>query len=273
MPEFEPYRRTPVFVAGSHDEGADYRVVRPKGAGDYLMFVNVEGRGLLRFGSQRVEVLPGSAVLLRPEFPQDYGTAPARPPLPARWAFFWVHFMPRAHWLDWLKWPEVGPGVGVLEAGVDAVHAAVVAMERVVQQTNLTGRYARDLGMNALEQAILELNVGRQNAEAGRTDGRVRRVLRLIATDLAAPHTVDTLAHAVDLSPSRFSTIFRREVGISPQRYLEELRLERARQLLEVTDLPIQRVSEEVGFASPFYFSTRFRRRYGTSPRGFRSPP
>jgi len=269
MLAYEPIRRLPVFVAGSHTEGPDYRVVRPHGASDYLLFVTQSGQGRLRLGGRDIPIDHDTAVLLRPESAHDYGTSRQGD----HWSFHWVHFMPRVAWVDWLKWPEIGPGASQLQIGSDTTPVVVQALARVQQHTNTAGRFARDLGLNALEQAILELNAGRVDQESGRADARIRRLLRYIATDLTAPHSVESLAHGLGLSTSRFTTLFRQEVGLSPQRYLEELRLERARQLLEVTDLPVRRVAEDVGFPDPNYFSTRFRRRYGTSPRAFRSLP
>jgi len=53
-------------------------------------------------------------------------------------------------------------------------------------------------------------------------------------------------------------------------RYLERVRLDRARRLLDSTALPVLRVAASVGFEDAFYFSRRFKRDTGSSPRAWR---
>jgi AraC family transcriptional regulator of arabinose operon len=81
---------------------------------------------------------------------------------------------------------------------------------------------------------------------------------------------VDELAHAVNLSRSRFAHLFRQQTGSSPGRYLRTLRLERARALLETTFLSVKEVMVTVGFNDPSHFSRDFHRAFGASPRAWR---
>jgi AraC family transcriptional regulator of arabinose operon len=57
---------------------------------------------------------------------------------------------------------------------------------------------------------------------------------------------------------------------MSPQAYIEYVRLSRAAQMLEMSSWPIGRIAEEVGIPNPFYFSTRFRQRFGIPPSAYR---
>jgi AraC family transcriptional regulator of arabinose operon len=82
---------------------------------------------------------------------------------------------------------------------------------------------------------------------------------------------IEALAEVVGLSSSRLSYLFKRQNGITPQQYFEQQRLERARQLLELTDLPVKAIAADVGFDNPFYFTLRFKRHLGESPREYRN--
>jgi AraC family transcriptional regulator of arabinose operon len=104
-------------------------------------------------------------------------------------------------------------------------------------------------------------------------DERVRRAADLVHSHFAEPLSVAALASAVGLSPSRFAHLFRQETGVSPARYVEEVRLERAQLLLLRTDMPIKQIAPLVGFEDPYYFSTRFRRRFGRPPTEWRRGP
>jgi len=65
-------------------------------------------------------------------------------------------------------------------------------------------------------------------------DWRVRCAIAVMQQNLAQPLTLSSLAGRVNLSPSRFSHLFRQETGVSPARYLHDLRLDSALMLLSV---------------------------------------
>jgi AraC family transcriptional regulator of arabinose operon len=64
--------------------------------------------------------------------------------------------------------------------------------------------------------------------------------------------------------------LFRAQVGQTPQRFLEQQRLDRAKQLLAFTPNSIKTIAYELGFENPFYFTLRFKRYTGSSPRQYR---
>lgn len=102
-----------------------------------------------------------------------------------------------------------------------------------------------------------------------RPDGVLR------AMDYAMGHLGDDLT-AVDLaryafmSPRNFSRRFRDVVGTSPARWLAGQRLARARELLEKTDLPVERVAEAAGFGSAVALRHRFSRAQAVTPAAYR---
>ena len=82
--------------------------------------------------------------------------------------------------------------------------------------------------------------------------------------------TLDGLADMAELSVSRLAHLFREQVGMTPQQFLEQQRLERARQLLELSGRSIGDIAGDVGFDNPFYFTLRFKKLTGLSPRDYR---
>ena len=82
---------------------------------------------------------------------------------------------------------------------------------------------------------------------------------------------VEDVAHAIGISRSYFTSIFRREMKVSPQEFLMNFRMERARGLLRYTDRPVGEIAEEVGYADSMSFSKAFKKRFHMTPSEFRN--
>jgi AraC-like DNA-binding protein len=98
-------------------------------------------------------------------------------------------------------------------------------------------------------------------------DTRITRALEYIDEHLDARLTIETLAAVVNLSPSRFAHLFRRDVTTSPVQYVHALRMLRARVLLERSFLSVKEVMTLVGCHDPSHFSRDFRYFHGVAPR------
>jgi AraC-like DNA-binding protein len=105
-----------------------------------------------------------------------------------------------------------------------------------------------------------------------------RHLLR--AKDLAdaryvEPLGVDDMAQAAGLSRAHFSREFKQAFGVSPHAYLLTRRLERAANLLRVSDRSVLEICTDVGLQSVGSFTTSFKRMFGRTPTGYRAafPP
>jgi transcriptional regulator GlxA family with amidase domain len=81
---------------------------------------------------------------------------------------------------------------------------------------------------------------------------------------------VEGLAERVGMSPRTFARVFRRETGTTPAAFVEELRVESARRLLETTDLTVAAVAGRVGMKRAETLHRAFHRRLGTTPDRYR---
>jgi transcriptional regulator GlxA family with amidase domain len=82
---------------------------------------------------------------------------------------------------------------------------------------------------------------------------------------------VPALARRVAMSVRHFSRLFRAQVGVSPASFVETVRLETARRLLETTVWPIEQVADGAGFGTPEALRRTLSRRLGLSPREYRA--
>ena len=95
-------------------------------------------------------------------------------------------------------------------------------------------------------------------------------VIKRMESGLGLEATTQQLAAGVNLSSSRLNTLFKRDVGTSPGRYLRALRMARARVLLERTNLNVREIMSTVGINDPSHFSRDFRRYHGVAPSKLR---
>ena len=87
---------------------------------------------------------------------------------------------------------------------------------------------------------------------------------------LHEPLTLDELARVAVMSPTHFLRVFRQAFGQTPHQFLTERRIERAKDLLRMTNRPVTDICLAVGFESLGSFSALFRRRVGVSPTAYR---
>jgi AraC family transcriptional regulator of arabinose operon len=108
--------------------------------------------------------------------------------------------------------------------------------------------------------------------KGGTVDRRITWAVAHMHRHLAGPITIPALAALVNLSPSRFRSLFSDQIGTGPSQYLQHLRLRRARLLLERTFLSVKEVMALVGYNDPSHFSRDFRRFHGVAPSRIQGP-
>lgn len=98
----------------------------------------------------------------------------------------------------------------------------------------------------------------------------VQRAIRYIHMHYSEPLTLARIADEAHLSESYFSTLFKKGCGYGFREYLSKVRVDRAKELLEKTNMGVTEISQATGFDSQSYFSKVFRLRTGLSPSEFR---
>lgn len=102
------------------------------------------------------------------------------------------------------------------------------------------------------------------------TDLLVRRALALFEREPQRRWTVESIARELHVSRAALQRHFADALAKPPLRVLTEVRMRRARELLERTDDGLARIADAVGYDSEFAFSRAFKRWHGVAPGVFR---
>ena len=103
------------------------------------------------------------------------------------------------------------------------------------------------------------------------TRQQLKTVLRFIGEHYPEHMTIAELASLLGFSESYFMSFFRRSVGMSCIRYINEVRIRKAAEALENTARPVMEIAMDSGFDNVSYFNLQVRRRFGMTPREFRA--
>lgn len=171
---------------------------------------------------------------------------------------------PRLRDLDWLDLPVI-----LAPAQPVQFRATLLAMVEAWQAGDPLSR----LEANHLALSLL-LSIFRQYGHLSPQQVRSARALTWVPSYLSfhigEPLSVADMARRANLSPSRFSAVFREQFGQSPHQYLLRMRIEHAQELLRTTDLPLWKIAESCGFADVHHFAKAFKRLVRVAPGAYR---
>lgn len=238
----------------------------------HLIFHVDGGHGSVAVRGRRGELHAGRAAAISPWEP--HGFRPARSGEPTLCLVLYI----RQGWfLETSRSAEGGLRFG---APMIDVRGQVAALVRRVTAILLTGEdvpmldgYLAELTRECFDQSW-QWAPGRGGGAGGLlgfTDFRVRRSMRLIGEKLGASDLLlDEVARDSGLSRAHFYKLFRRQTGITPNLYLNTLRMERAIDGLTASDRTITDIGFDLGFASQASFSRFFCSNVGIPPTDYR---
>lgn len=232
-----------------------------RGTSEFVLFQHtLAGEGRLTFEGTTHVVHPGQTMLLSFPHANRYWL-----PKQGTWEFFYLVLRGAEILRLWdIAIDRAGPLVRFEESGPSLLNAATLC-ERA-----LSGKIRSPLEASALAYA-LAMDVVSSTFDLDRDSPPfVRKVLAYCRRRLSDAIGVEEMAQAAGVSRSQLSRDFRHKLGVSPARYLTELRLDVALELVRKGELSIKEVADRVGFASPNYFGKVFTRRFGVAPGALR---
>ena len=285
MREYEWLRRiSPNLRAVSHSTADQTWIEPPRVLYDHELMLFGEGQGVIFINGERFVCQPMSFFCIPPGREERSYCTSIHP-----WHRYWIHF-------DWHYYPITDslPICSLLPqpAELPLIHHAPAYMpgdilhgpiknsdlsfhlfERIEHQWNNSSVQQR-LYCRAM---LLELLLTLLCPEDDKTSRMIPRddLAQYVKTQIEANATNTEISLAKMLISSGYSyahaeRAFRKAYGVSPLRYLQMIRIARAKMLLRDTELPIAEIAVQVGMADALYFSRLFRRDTGICPTQFR---
>jgi AraC-like DNA-binding protein len=251
---------------GYFPRASAHRIEREQPLRSSIFNYCVQGSGFCQIAGARHEVRTGDLMVVPAGQRHAYGTSSERP-----WTIHWFHAMGAnvARLLEHLGVSAASPVVHLgrspeLEALFTEVREALEDDYSEHQLLYAAQALAHLLGV------MIRLRWEQPRDEPSAAH-RVRATLEYLKRHLGDAHDVGALATLAHLSPSHYSELVHAATGYPPKEYLTRLRMHRAAQLLDTSELPIKAIARQVGFHDPLHFSRVFRRINERSPRAFRA--
>jgi transcriptional regulator GlxA family with amidase domain len=160
---------------------------------------------------------------------------------------------------------------GNLVTGAGMAATADVILPLIAEMANpaLMREVGRVLLLDRLRVAETEQPKG-ASALASLPDGPLRRALKTMESAIEVPLSTAQIAKGVNLSTRQLERLFARYLGKSPQIYYRDLRLHRARTLVEGSPMALTEIALSCGFETQSHFARVFKQRYGMTPHALR---
>ncbi len=254
------------YPTHGHADGYYFTLEKGRVLNEYQLLYQPEGEGVFRSASAgELHIKAGDMFLL---FPGEWHSY--HPLRNVGWKSHWIGFrgtnMDRRVKAGFLS-PErpvchVGYSGEILRLYDEAMRVAQVEAP-YVQQT-LAGV------VNHLVGLMYSLERSNQLCRNHEHVDMINRARLLIRNNLEADLSIQDIACDMGVSYSNFRKLFKEFAGVSPALYQQELRIQRAKELLATTDMSVKQIAYRLRFDSPDYFSSKFKIKTGMKPSEFR---
>lgn len=231
----------------------------------YLLFV-LDGQGTFHQNNRTFPLRPNDLFCLFPQVPHEYYTEPKQPLHKMILAFDGrlalqllerIGFTPDTPHISGAMTPEL---VQLMWDFIDLVSAP--------------DRRNTDLARLSLFQQIfdrLSAHAPAAPSEAGAASSWMQKGLEYIQIHYAESITVERVAEYAGVDRTHFSKQFSKTIGLSPMQYIQQLKMNEAKLLLEQTAYTLTEIAQSVGYPDLFSFSKAFKKKVGMPPNSYRA--
>ncbi len=231
---------------------------------NYLIHYIVDGKGLYQSGEKKYELEAGEGFLIEPNVLTYYQADKEEP-----WSYLWIGFSGKraAEYLE-----DLGLGGRQLtfrsEQGRKLKELVLEMMS--CSDGSVTSQYRQQSLLYAFFAVLAENAVDRGKGEPSKENFYMERAVTYIRNRYSSDIKVTDIADYLCVNRSYLYKLFKNTLHMSPQEFLTEVRLSRARELLTTTKLSIEHVALSCGYGDALVFSKAFKRNTGCVPKEYR---
>lgn len=245
---------------GYQNRAKDSVVIRKKGRVDFHLVLVVKGSIEVMYHGEMFCLGKGGVFIYEPGAEHYYRALTAA-------STFWIHFAGTAV-CEIFSDMDITAGVYESDAGA----AATDEFRILVCRNGSTNERKLVLGTLLNLLALISDGVHRSKHSEKRGDVKnIDSIIEYMNMNYEKKLTVSTLAEMAGYSVSRFLHLFSETIGKPPMRYLRDIRLANACELLDTSEYPVSKIADLCGFNDPLYFSRVFADKYGLSPSAYRN--
>ena len=228
----------------------------------HLIHYTLAGSGWLQTGGQRTVLEPGHVWISPEGTAQDYGLKGKS------WEILWFDLRDQAPWSVIKDF-----GTCIRESALGDSFKRI--LDSLLWENQTQGLHADRITQLLSENMLLylerELDIQHDSTNHALVT-QLHLLFGKVRAQVQYPWSVEQLTQESKLfvSPEHFGRLCVQHLGVSPMRMVAQLRMEKARELLRSTSIPLKEIAEQVGYQNYFAFLTAFKRWNGESPRQFR---
>lgn len=250
---------------GFYPEAAGHYRTRPEGASQHILIYCTQGKGWFSVNGVRHEIQREQFFIIEAGCPHSYAASEQEP-----WSIYWIHFTGEKSHLFKSIYNRV---IRIDDAPEARFKDRLLLFEEIYQ--NLEQGYS----MENLEYTSLclwhfiasfrfisqfrEINKNKQGDV-------IQESIHFMRKNLNKRITLEEIAAHVHYSPSHFGQIFLKKTGHTPLNYFLQLKIQKACQLLDFSDLKIKEIAGELSFYDQYHFSKVFMKLIGETPSSYK---
>ena len=241
---------------------------RPRGTSQVILLYCSGGKGWIQLAQQKLELKAGELFVIPKNCAHSYSADTKNP-----WTIHWFHLL--GSQADEVVQALMGPPTEVFQTVQVGFSEERNELFKQIANTFAKGfsignlYYANQLFPHYLS-TFITLEHFQQNNTESQAISLTERAIKLMQDNLLQSLSLEQIAQSVHLSTSFFSRKFKEDTGYAPIEYFNQLRIQRACQLLHFSQLRINEIALQIGISDPFYFSRLFKQQMGVSPAKYR---
>ncbi|WP_054025046.1 AraC family transcriptional regulator [Bacillus sp. FJAT-28004] len=238
---------------------------RPVGCDSHIIIYCASGEGWIKIGSdQKIRVSKQTLVFIPANEPHSYGAEETNP-----WSIYWFHL--KGSQTEMLI-KNVGLETGSLQLSLSE---AETLLEFFHQCYDLLSAKAYSLPHHihvsyTIRYLLSFIGLIPRRKQDGNADDFIENAIRYMKEKIESNLTLEDLVAYTRISKQHLNHLFRKSTGCPPIDYYLRLKMQRAGELLDLTDSSVKQISLSLGINDPYYFSRLFKKMIGVSPAAYR---